>query len=308
MDVLATELHKQARRNFPRTKVIVLGINDLWQADLVEMQPYAKQNKGYRYLLTCINVMSKYAWAVPTKSKTGKDVTEGFRKILNDAPTPPRNLQVDSGGEFYNKEFQALMKKHGINMYSTFSEKKASVVERFNRTLKSIMWKQFTRQGNYKWTHILDGLLDEYNNRVHSTIKMKPADVTESNEPTLRRTSPNTPTKNPKFKLGDKVRISTAKKIFDKGYLQNWTNEIFVVSSVQNTEPVTYLLKDALNENVQGSFYEQELLKTTVPDFFLVEKVIRKRKGKDGKMLYLVKWKGYDSKHNSWVDSVENLS
>ena len=128
MDTLVGELHKPARRNFPRRKVVVLGLDDLWQADLVEMIPYSKQNSGYKYLLTCINVMSKFAWAVPVKSKTGKDVTAAFKKIL-ERTNPPKHLQVDFGKEFYNAEFKALVKSLNINMYSTHSEKKASVVE-----------------------------------------------------------------------------------------------------------------------------------------------------------------------------------
>ena len=114
MDTLADELHRQARRNFPRRKVIVKGLNEFWQGDLVEMQPYAKQNRGFRYLLTVIDVWSKFAWAIPVKTKTGKDVTEAFEKILKDTPTPPKLLQLDHGKEFYNKPFQACIFREEI--------------------------------------------------------------------------------------------------------------------------------------------------------------------------------------------------
>jgi hypothetical protein len=201
-----------------------------------------------------------------------------------------------------------LMTRNGINMYSTYSDKKASVVERFNRTLKTLMWKQFTLQGSYKWTPILDRIVTEYNDRVHSSINMKPSEVTERDEPALRRTSPKISRKRPKYKVGDNVRVSTYKKMFDKGYLQNWTNEIFKIATVQKTDPVTYLLRDLTGEEVKGGFYEQELQGTRVPDLFLVEKVIRKRKAKDGKLEYYVKWKGCDSKHNSWTNDIKSLS
>ena len=112
MNILTQELHKDARRNFPRRRVKVLGLSDLWQADLVEMQPYARINKGYRYMLTCIDVMSKFAWAIPVKSKSGPDVTFAFAKILKKTDvTPPKHLQVDEGKEFYNSQFRSLMKK-----------------------------------------------------------------------------------------------------------------------------------------------------------------------------------------------------
>lgn len=309
METLATELHKSARRNYPRRRVKVLGLNDLWQADLVEMQPYSRENKGYRYMLTCIDVLSKFAWAIPVRSKTGKDVTKGFREILKSG-LAPKNLQVDRGKEFYNAEFKALMKRYGINMYSSHSELKASVVERFNRTLKTVMWKQFTRRGSYKWVNDLQDLVDSYNNTVHSTIRTKPADVTKDDEARLLElvTPVSATLVKPKFKVDDKVRISKAKKVFDKGYLQNWTNEIFVVSRVRTTTPVTYELKDSLGEAVEGTFYEQELQKTNVPDLFLVEKIIRKKRDKDGKMKYFVRWKGYDSRYDSWTDDVTSLS
>jgi hypothetical protein len=170
------------------------------------------------------------------------------------------------------------------------------------------MWKRFTKQGNYKWTRILKDILSEYNNTVHSTIKMKPIDVTVGDEPSLIRPENKTLSKRPKYKVGDQVRISKVKKIFDKGYLQNWTNEVFTVRRVSKTNPVTYLLSDFTGEDVSGSFYEQELQRTRVPDLFLVEKVLRKQKYKDGKTRYLVKWKGYDVKHSSWVDNLTGLS
>ena len=309
MDILTAELHRGARRNFPRRRVKVLGLSDLWQADLVEMQPYSRINRGYRYMLTCIDVMSKFAWAIPVRSKTGKDVTKGFTQILKTGVVPPKHLQVDKGKEFYNKEFQSLMKEYDIKLYSTNSEKKASVIERWNRTIKGAMWKQFTRRGNYKWVDTLKDLVDDYNDTVHSTIKMKPNQVTKEDETQLLEIlNPNTINiTKAKFKVGDQVRISTHKKIFDKGYLQNWTNEIFTVSKVRQTRPITYELTDASNEVVEGTFYKEELQKTRVPDLFLIEKVIRKKRDKDGKMKYYVKWKGYDSKFNSWTDDVSSL-
>ena len=115
---LVNELHAPARRNFPRRHVVIRGYDDLWQADLVEMRSYAKQNRGYHYILTIIDAFRKYAWAIPVKTKSGHDV------------------------EFYNAEFQRCVKTRGINHYSTYSVMKASIVECFNRTLKNLMWKQ----------------------------------------------------------------------------------------------------------------------------------------------------------------------
>lgn len=148
------ELHKPARRNYTRRAVDIRDIDETWQADLVEMIPYAQENKSFKYMLTVIDVFSKYAWAVPIKQKAGKDVTVAMLSILKQGRVP-KNLQTDRGKEFYNKEFENLMKRYNINLYSTYSNLKASICERFNRTLKTKMWKLFSLNGNHQWLKIL---------------------------------------------------------------------------------------------------------------------------------------------------------
>lgn len=295
------ELHKPLRKNFPRKAVTSYGIDDLWQADLVEMDSghlkgISKFNKGMKYLLTVIDVFSKYAWAIPVKDKSGESITSAFKGILQERK--PKHLQTDNGKEFYNKHFKELMKLEGVNHYSTFTEVKASVVERFNRTLKERMWKQFALQGNQKWVELLPKLVYDYNNRKHRTIGMKPVDVNEKNAKNVVKTAFTAELKTdpPKFKIGDKVRISKLKGLFEKGYTANWSTEIFEVTQINNTSPTTYKLKDTSEEEIKGSFYEQELQKTKYPDVYLVEKVLRKK----GDKVY-VKWLGFDSSHNSWV-------
>lgn len=303
---IADELHAPARRRFPTRAVEVKGVNDLYQADLVEMIPYSKFNKGYKYLLTMINCFSKVAYAFPLKNKSGLEVANALEPILN--TDRMNHLQTDAGLEFYNSHVTRLMKKYGINHYSTNSDKKASIIERFNRSLKELMYRKFTEVGNYKWIHILPSLLKEYNGRKHRTIGMAPIEVNKRNETVVRRNiNKNRQKYKPKdkkieFKVGDKVRISKYKKIFDKGYLPNWTNEIFTVHSVQPTIPINYKLKDYRNNVIAGSFYGHELKKTKLGDVYLVEKVIRKK----GDKVY-VKWKGFDGTHNSWINKTELL-
>jgi hypothetical protein len=110
----------------------------------------------------------------------------------------------------------------------------------------------------------------------------------------------------PKFKVGDKVRISKYKKVFDKGYLPNWTTELFTVSKVLNTTPITYKIKDYNDEEIEGSFYEQELVKFDKQnEDYEVEKILKTRT-RNGKKEYLIKWRSYDSTFNSWIPE-ENL-
>lgn len=293
------ELHKPARKIYKRRRVVVKGLNDLYQADLVEMIPYARQNGGYKYILVVIDVFSKFVWANPVKTKSAKDITNVMKKILSSKT--PRNLQTDMGKEFYNKDFSALMKKLNINHYSTFSSTKASVVERVNRTLKSLMWKEFSMQGSYKWLKILPEIVYKYNNTIHSTIKMKPSNVNANNESQLLKTVyshiklSNLITK---FKRNEHVRISKHRGIFAKGYNPNWSNEVFTVDKIQYTNPTTYLIRDLSGQPISGAFYEQELQRAKYPDVQLVEKVLKRK----GNRLY-VKWLGLDEK--SWIKKTD---
>lgn len=122
---LVNELHHPARRHFKRREVKILGLDDLWQADLVEMIPYSEINDNFKYILTVIDTFSKYAWAVPLKSKKCETVTKAFETILKDG-RQPLNLQSDHGNEFYGKEFQKLVKSLNINHYSTYSDLKVN--------------------------------------------------------------------------------------------------------------------------------------------------------------------------------------
>lgn len=303
---LAAEMHKLARRQYRRRRVEMYDIDDTWQADLIDMQNHSWGNKGNRYILMIIDNLSKFAWAVPTKTKTGKDITEAMRKILKKGRVC-KHLHVDQGSEFYNKIFQKLLKKHKISIYSTFSGHKASIIERLNRTIKNKMWEMFSLRGNHKWIDILPDLIEEYNNSNHRTIGMKPIDVTsdDKDEILLRmsRGKNNRPNKKrPKFKVGDKVRISKVKHIFEKGYTPNWTGEIFTIKEAFSTIPYTYKLQDYRGEVLEGRFYEEEILKTDYPTTYLVEKVLRRKGSKS-----YIKWLGFDSTQNSWESNSDLL-
>lgn len=297
---IVNEIHKPARKHFKRRRVIVKGLNDLVQADLVEMIKYAKINKGYKYILVVINVFSKFVWCEPVKNKSGNEVVRAMDKILSQMNARPKNLQTDMGKEFYNKKFKELTDKWKINHYSSYTHLKASVVERVNRTLKNKMWRQFSLQGNYKWLDVLSDIVADYNNTNHRTIKMKPINVKKKDVKRLLQTVySHLKTVDPrkqKFKVNDYVRISKYREAFSKGYTPNWSNEIFQIRKIHRSNPRTYLLEDQEGDEIQGGFYEHELQKVKYPDIYLVEKIIRRK----GNKLY-VKWLGLNKKHNSWI-------
>jgi hypothetical protein len=305
---IAHELHRQARKNFQTRKTLLKGLDDLYQADLVDMSALSRQNSNYKFILTIINCLSKVAYAFPLKQKSAAQMAKvlaGFFK-----KHPMRNFQTDQGTEFYNAAVGKLVRRYNINHYSTFSVKKAAIVERFNRTLKSLMYRHFTIQGSYKWLKLLPKLLHEYNHTVHRTIGIRPADVSRRNEIELLAHLNSIPKKHiemmrrrwrggSKFKVGDQVRISRySRNAFRKSYLPNWSNEVFTIAKVQSTFPPTYLLNDARGEAIQGSFYNEELQKTSsgIDNVYFVEKVLRRK----GDRVY-VKWSGFDSTHNSWI-------
>ena len=248
-----------------------------------------------------IDVFSKYGWIVPLKDKKGESVTIAFKSIFKEGRRP-QYLWVDKGKEFYNKHVKDLLEKNEINMYSTENEEKSSVVERWNRTIKSKMWKQFTVQGHTTYLGTLPKLVNQYNNTKHSRIKMTPIEASnKKNEVTVYFNlygDMEPLSAKPKFKVGDKVRISKYKRnVFDKGCTPNWTEEVFTVDKIQHTNPITYKVKDLRGEDIQGSFYEPELLKAK-QDVFRIDKVIRRNYKKKQA---LVKWKGYSDEFNSWI-------
>jgi Integrase core domain/Chromo (CHRromatin Organisation MOdifier) domain len=302
-------LHKPARKRYNTRPYRTGNIDQQWQADLVEMIPYENVNDGYRYILTIIDLFSRYAWAEPLKDKTGNEVAAAFRHVFAHGRKPQR-LQTDDGREFDNRVVQHLLNIENIRFFTVKSQFKAAVCERFNRTLKTKMWRHFTRMGNYRWVDVLPGLLTSYNTAIHSSIGVSPINVTRENEHELwlrqERKGPQRVTQrdvNTVFTVGDQVRISVAKGPFGKGYLPNWTEQIYTVNEVLPTKPMQYKLHDEHNVLIKGSFYSAELQKVIPPERYAIERVIRKRKVR-GRKQYFVKWLGYDDEFNSWTDDI----
>ena len=181
-------------------------------------------------------------------------------------------------------------------------------MERFNRTLKTAMWKYFYSKGTYKCIDVLDQLVYNYNNTKHSTILMKPKDTNKKNEDEVRNTlfgHRYSELALPKHKVGDTVRISKYKSTFSKGYEANFAEELFKISKVIGGDPNVYELEDLEGEPIVGKFYEKELSAVDKKDdVYKVEKILRRKKV-GSKKVVLVKWLGYDSKHNSWIPEID---
>ena len=156
-------------------------------------------------------------------------IVNAFQKILDDSTElhskrKPNKIWVDKRSEFYNRSMKSWLGKNHIEMYSTHNEGKSVVAERFIRTLKNKIYKCMTSISKNVYINKLDDIVDEYNNTYHKTIKMKPTDIKNS---TYINIDKELNDNDPKFKVGDHVRISKCKNIFAKGYTPNWSEEVF---------------------------------------------------------------------------------
>uniref|UniRef100_A0A803J9B6 Integrase catalytic domain-containing protein n=1 Tax=Xenopus tropicalis TaxID=8364 RepID=A0A803J9B6_XENTR len=301
-------LHKPVRKNFKRNKVVVSDIDSQWQADLVSMIDLSKENDGIKYILTVIDVLSKYAWCCGLRNKTGTAVATAFQRIFEEDHRTPIKIQTDRGKEFLNKEVKQLFDKYKIRHFVSSDTVKCSLVERFNRTLKTKMWRYLTKRNTFRYIDILPNLVYSYNHTYHSSIRCRPADVTKQNSLKIWKNLYyeyfSSKKIKPKFKIGDDVRISKYKGTFSKGYEQSYTDEIFTIYDI-NTRGLRplYKLKDLADDPIDGSFYAEEIQKVP-PDqnrIYRIEKII-KRKNIDGINLFFVKWMGYPPKFNCWIE------
>ena len=295
---LADELHKPIIRKFKKRKVYSSFRDNIWGVDLADMQLLSKFNKGFRFLLCVIDIVSKYGWVIPLKDKKGISIVDEFQKILKESNRKPNKIWVDKGSELYNNSFKKWLQDNDIVMYSTNNEGKSVIAERFIRTLKNKIYKYMTSISKNVYIDQIDNIGKEYNNTYHTSIKMKSVDVKHSTYIDFKKKSND---KNPKFKVGDHVRISKYNNIFAKGYMLNWSEEIFVIKKIKNTVPWTYVINDLNGEEIIGTFFENELQGTNQQEF-RIEKVIKRK----DHTLY-VKWKCYDNSFDSWIDKKDIL-
>ena len=307
-------LHKTIKRNFERNRIIVSKIDQQWEADLVDMREFATKNSNNNYILTIIDCFSKYAFVFPIKTKTGTTIRNCFYRLFK--LRRPSFLRTDKGKEFVNNEFQDFLARNRINFFTSKDERiKCAIVERFNRTLKTRMWKYFTAKGTRRYLNVLEDLVQGYNNSYHRSIKMRPADVNQNNEQQVFKNLYKVSNKDElikpissKLKTGDKVRLQYNRKPFDKGYYPNWTDEIFTIEKTdKGDKKVVFRIKDYSGNKLEQRFYPEELQKIT-ENLHRIEKVIKRRTKKGIKEVF-VKWLNYPESYNSWIPEkdIENI-
>jgi hypothetical protein len=276
----------------------------------------SKYNDNYKYVIYCIDILSRYVWARPLKNKKPVTVIEALRSIFNEGRKPLR-LRTDKGSEFIAKSAEKFFKDENIVHTKTqTTELKASYCERLIRTQKAVMYRYFTHNNTYRYIDKLQDFVNSYNHRVHRTIGQSPASVTKDNEkqvwfkqyaePLLVKPGKQ---HKAKFKVGDLVRITHIKSAFARDYNQKWTGEVFkVVKIVWSLRIPMYKIVDYDSEPVVGSFYGSEMSKADIdPDKpYKIEKVVKTRK-KRGLKEYFVKYLYWPSKFNQWVSEEDMM-
>ena len=259
-------LHSKVRKKFRRRKVIALPFQT-HSLDLKDLSSISQYNQGVKFLLFCIDVASKFLYVKPLKSKKAKEVATALESIYEHMKRKnvklPRKIFFDRGREFDNKTVKALLKKYSISFYMTSDpETKASTVERSIKTITEMIYRYFTVNSTFRYTHILQRVVETYNNTVHSSHRLKPAEITvrDSDKVWRRLYEPGFVKTSPKFEKGQLCLIAKLKNTFEKGYTPGFRKETFKIDQVLDTNPVTYRLIDSNGEVIEGSFYESELV------------------------------------------------
>ena len=281
-----------------------------WQMDLIDLskQPLAlkRQNKMNTYILVAIDVLTRYVVAaIPMKKKSAEEVARVLERIYQQAA--PQLLQVDRGKEFYNKEVEKINRKFNVRMFSSYSNYKAALVERFNRTLKERLQHAQVYYKTNVWIDLLNDVVQQYNNTKHGAFdyQWSPSEARgnpwRAYEYQERRLQEST-SRSSSFRVGDMVRIHKSRFIFTKGSTaKNWSDEVFII---RQALPGDYYklkdfpLADGSSEDIEGRFYAKELKRAYVDEHteYPIEKII-KHTGDQA----LVKFEGWPSKYNSWV-------
>lgn len=316
----AYSLTKGVRRQFRRARVIVEGLDSQWDVDLMDMKDLDSDNDGYKYVLVAIDVFSRFAWCVPTKSKAAKDILTALEMLLA-GPRTPNVIRTDKGREFNNKEVSKFLASRDIHQFSSQNtETKANYAERLIKTIKHRLYRYFITNKTQRYVDVLPEVTESYNNTKHSSLGRTPSSINRNNEHESRydqyvirhkrrhaRVKKEAQRKRYAFKIGQTVRVTHIRNVFDREYSQKWTGELFKVKRrFRLDELPVYQIEDWSGEDVKGTFYEPELQAVNVDENkeYYVEKVLKKRTRHKRREI-LVRWLHWPKKYDSWIPEVD---
>ena len=305
---------KRAQRRVKcRSPIFVYFRRELLQADLIDISYLSRENSRIKFLFTIIDSATRYAWIIPLKNKKAKTTASEFGKLLDKLDVQPSRILVDAGGEFKG-QFKDLLKRRGIKLTLPLTSTHAPGAERFNQTIQSLIYRYLASSKTSRYIDRLGDILKSYNNRVHSSISpMTPSEAEKesSRGPLVRRLIKNysraylrgSKIKND-LKVGDLVLVSVNKTAFHRGYNNQFNEELFAVSRVDQTKNVPmYQLKTARDgEVLRGLFYREEIQKTMsgVKLSPLPEHRISKTRGRGVFKDVYIEWSNYP-RFNMWI-------
>ncbi|KAL3069135.1 hypothetical protein niasHT_034365 [Heterodera trifolii] len=253
-------LHRQAKRRYRRLPTLAPGLHTEWQADLAIFDRLAKQNRGYQYLLVCIDTLSRQVFVEPVKTKTSVNMIRAFGRIFKRSKYIPWKVLTDQGKEFTARTVQHFFRAKDVEHFCMLTSPQfhAGMAERANRSIKERLYRYFTERNTYTWIDVVQDIVRAINHSPNSSIGMRPADVNFKNAEALRQklhnAAENVVRRQPRYRVGDRVRIEKYKHVFQKGYLPRFTNELFTVAEVHTERsPVVYRLRDDHNEIISGN-------------------------------------------------------
>ncbi|KAL3092071.1 hypothetical protein niasHS_004234 [Heterodera schachtii] len=232
-------LHRQAKRRYRRLPTLAPGLHTEWQADLAIFDRLAKQNRGYKYLLVCIDTLSRQVFVEPVKTKTSANMIIAFGRIFKRSKYIPWKVLTDQGKEFTARAVQHFFRAKDVEHFCMLTSPQfhAGMAERANRSIKERLYRYFTERNTYKWIDVVQDIVRAINHSPNSSIEMRPVET---------------------YRVGDRVRIEKYKHVFQKGYLPRFTNELFTVAEVHSERsPVVYRLRDDHNEIISGTVEQQ---------------------------------------------------
>lgn len=314
-------LQKPIKRTYRQARIVVSGQHEQYDVDLADLSSWVEENDGFKYLMFVIDVFSRYLWIEPLKSKTGSEVKMAFQKIFNRSKVPDK-IRSDGGSEFTNKVVGQYFKQNGVYHHIARNNAKANFAERVILTIKQKLWRYFLTKRSHRYIDIIQDIVSSYNKTPHRSLKtLAPEDVNETNSADLWAylyLRPKDYTQKTKkkirlykqhffFKKGDLVRVSYKKMPFERGYQQRWTSELFKVTERFLIQGIPmYKIEDFTGEEIKGNFYQNELTRVQKDEdsLWFIEKKIRKRR-RNGKIEWLVKFEGWPDKYNQWVSERE---
>jgi hypothetical protein len=298
--------HKPVKRLFKRQRIIMSAIDQQWDADIMDMVKFSRQNNGYRYLAIFIDIFSRYIWVEPLKTKKPIEMVQVMKEIFSEGRRP-LSIRTDRGSEYMGKEVQKYLSEMEILHFTARNALHANYAERLIRTLKGKIYRYFTRFQTHTYIDVIDDIVEGYLHTIHTTTQLKPIDINSENEQSVyeklylpAQVEQEQVEPIYKFDVGDYVYTLESRSPFTKGYEETFTQEIFEIVYRTPTMPPRYKLIDLKGESIAGTFYEQELLYTVLPDVFRIEKIIRRRV-RNKRREALVRWQGYPDKFNEWI-------